>query len=504
MLAGLLQHDSLRGLLPFARQFYGRQSECLWYDGQGAAHSIVQGEGGEQGDPLMPALFALAQHPALEAVQASLQPDEVLFAFLDDIYVVSHPDRTQPIFARLQTALQDLAGIQLHQGKTRIWNAAGEEPTNLAALQGVDSPDPIWVGNWALPPATQGLTVLGAYIRHALHSKRQLHDALLEPNLQASWLLLLFCASPRCNYLLRNLPPSQTEGFAAAHDATTMRCLARLLSPEWPLSLQVRRGYLPLRLGGLGLRSAVQARYTAYWASWADCLPVLQARLPLVADRLVQLLSGEARPQPPCIQAAGQAAQALRGSGYEPPPRAALVAGQVAPAHANFGEFASGWQHAASSAQDLRDFEALLIGLSPPKRSILLSQAGPHSSRAFTTLPTSFELQLDNAHFRIVLQRRLRMPLPLTGSRCRYGHALDPPGRSFSSLQKPGCLPRFVGGKKKKYLLYINNNRIIAYIKNKKKYLILFYLGIEFGNYLFNVILIRIKIWIWFLENDYI
>ena len=29
---------------------------------------------------------------------------------------------------------------------------------------------------------------------------------------------------------------------------------------------------LPLRLGGLGLRSAFRLRYAAHWASWADCI----------------------------------------------------------------------------------------------------------------------------------------------------------------------------------------------------------------------------------------
>ena len=48
-------------------------------------HEIRQGEGGEQGDPLMPALFALDQHPALEAIQGTLQPSEILMAFLDDV-----------------------------------------------------------------------------------------------------------------------------------------------------------------------------------------------------------------------------------------------------------------------------------------------------------------------------------------------------------------------------------------------------------------------------------
>ena len=40
---------------------------------------------GEQGDRLMPAVYALAQHPAVAAVQRRLQESKVLFAFLDDI-----------------------------------------------------------------------------------------------------------------------------------------------------------------------------------------------------------------------------------------------------------------------------------------------------------------------------------------------------------------------------------------------------------------------------------
>ena len=34
---------------------------------------------------------------------------------------------------------------------------------------------------------------------------------------------------------------------------------------------------LPLSKGGLGLRSAVRSRVAAHWASWADCLPMVQA-----------------------------------------------------------------------------------------------------------------------------------------------------------------------------------------------------------------------------------
>ena len=74
-------------MLPFVLMSYGGPSEYLWFDDSGEAFLAPQGEGGEQGDPLMPALFSLGQHNALEAVKREFLPTEKLCAFLDDIYV---------------------------------------------------------------------------------------------------------------------------------------------------------------------------------------------------------------------------------------------------------------------------------------------------------------------------------------------------------------------------------------------------------------------------------
>ena len=85
MLSGVMALPTGSSALPFARQFYGDASSYLWEDESGNVHTVLQAEGGEHGDPLMPALFALGQHRALEAIQAQLQPGERLFAFLDDL-----------------------------------------------------------------------------------------------------------------------------------------------------------------------------------------------------------------------------------------------------------------------------------------------------------------------------------------------------------------------------------------------------------------------------------
>ena len=135
-------------------------------------------------------------------------------------------------------------------GKTRAWNAAGEEPPGLvAALSHREGDPPCWTGSWALPPQEQGLVVLGApigsreYVARILQEKRGQQDLLLArlpavQDLQSAWLLLLLCAAPRCNYLLRTVPRSATASYAASHDEAILRCLATLLPPghSWPLS----------------------------------------------------------------------------------------------------------------------------------------------------------------------------------------------------------------------------------------------------------------------------
>ena len=75
--------------LPFTRMFYGRSSEYLWEMDDGQVHRIPQGEGGEQGDPMMPLLCSLGQHGALEAAHSQFTRGERLLAFFDDTFIVT-------------------------------------------------------------------------------------------------------------------------------------------------------------------------------------------------------------------------------------------------------------------------------------------------------------------------------------------------------------------------------------------------------------------------------
>ena len=121
--------------VPYVRMFYGQPSTYIWEDEHNVVHSIHQGEGGEQGDALMPLLFSLGQHRALQAVSRLLRPGEKLFAFLDDIYVLCPPARVVEVYGILQAELWRHAGIQINGGKTQVWNQAGVCPPRCEVLE---------------------------------------------------------------------------------------------------------------------------------------------------------------------------------------------------------------------------------------------------------------------------------------------------------------------------------------------------------------------------------
>ena len=87
MLRVLMHLPTASKILPYVRLAYQRQSNYLWKDDRGITHVIAQGEGGEQGDPLMPALFSLGLNAALRRIQQNLGNGEMIYAYLDDIYV---------------------------------------------------------------------------------------------------------------------------------------------------------------------------------------------------------------------------------------------------------------------------------------------------------------------------------------------------------------------------------------------------------------------------------
>ena len=208
--------DEGEQILPFIRAFCGQPSTYLWEDDVGEVHIIPQGERGEQGDPLMPLLFCLSQHPALAAVSAGLRDCERLFAFHDDLYIVCRPERVGAVHDLLRRYLWQHAGMSLHAVKTKVWNRSGACPPACVAMQraavAVSPTAVVWRGDHELPTHQQGLKVLGVPLGHPdfvlkfLEAKIAKHRVLLEriplvPDTQSAWLLLSFCAAAPSEFL---------------------------------------------------------------------------------------------------------------------------------------------------------------------------------------------------------------------------------------------------------------------------------------------------------------
>ena len=56
-------------------------------------------------------------------------------AFLDDMHMVSQPERVGSVNAVLQEALFTHIGIRVHGGKTQVWNMAGVRPASCDVLE---------------------------------------------------------------------------------------------------------------------------------------------------------------------------------------------------------------------------------------------------------------------------------------------------------------------------------------------------------------------------------
>ena len=280
MMTGLMRVEGGSAALPFVRMFYGALSEYFWEDSCGTVHTIPQGEGGEQGDALMPLLFAVGQHSALEEASAQLLLGEHLFAFHDDTYMVTMRECVGVVSAIVEEQLRTRARIRIHCGKTKVWNCGGEKPAICDVLEHiarVQNPQAVvWRGS-DIPSHQQGITVLGTPLGHvafiAQHFRNVIEEqrCLLEripmvQDVQSAWLLFLHCVVACTNYQLRSVHPGAVEWHVRSHDQNIWQCLGRILHVDLGMcSDEIRQtATLPLILGGIGFRSAERLRVPVF------------------------------------------------------------------------------------------------------------------------------------------------------------------------------------------------------------------------------------------------
>ena len=178
-----------------------------------------------------------------EGVKEELESGKMLFAFLDDTYVLSRGDRTRPIFNLLAVKVHLQASIRLHASKTRTWNMSEARPPD------VDDLGPgVWHGEGGGKGAHQGVghaswfrSLVQSHTDGRLEEEHKLWEAVgWVPDAQCAWQILVQCARPRCHHLIKTMFPASQQCIL---QITTLECSARskrqhpdyIVSPFYPL-----------------------------------------------------------------------------------------------------------------------------------------------------------------------------------------------------------------------------------------------------------------------------
>ena len=187
-------------------------------------------KGGEQGDAMMPLLYYLVQHRAMQAVGTFARRRASVCVFRPRLLCVPLP-QSWTIDAVLQEALNVHAGTQINAGKTQIWNRSSARPEGCNVSERVaraSNPRTIVWRRSQLPSEMQRLKILGTPLGHSDFIARHLQGVLdeqrvflsripLVSEIQSAWFVLLHCANARANCQIRSVTRG-SGGVRSAHD----------------------------------------------------------------------------------------------------------------------------------------------------------------------------------------------------------------------------------------------------------------------------------------------
>ena len=274
--------------------------------------TIASATGLHQGDPLAGLLFCLVLKPVVDAIEEEVSSLALNAWYLDDGHAIGSKEE-----------LAQVVDIIVREGEHRgliLSRAATVTPPSLSksvvwsSIDGIgdSDQDPLKRG---IPKvrAGDGIVVLGApvgyndFIREKLSSRvAKVRDAVsLLPMIQdphTEFVLLRSCLSlPKIMFMLRAIDTTAFLDELAEFDNIIRGALSRILGavltdPQWA------QASLPVAMGGLGLRSAVDHAAGAHAVSFLTCQTLLdgllgenteEPRLPQPLLDLIAVKTGE-------------------------------------------------------------------------------------------------------------------------------------------------------------------------------------------------------------------
>ena len=279
MLRALFDNPSLSHLWRLAHWSYAQPSQLILSAPRHDPITFLSQRGARQGCVLGTLLFCLTIQPALTKIAQGLQ-DTSLIAIVDDINIAGPVDQVSVALGRILKEFPGL-GLSLSPAKSALlWATHTPTPQSLQTLS-ASHDIPIHAGSLPLLGSIVGSDTKAAMTFAS--SKAEAHSpffhALTHESmpLQNAYLLLRSSAVPRLNFLCRTLPPHITLDACQIFQAHVLKTALHLLQlPQQSLSqVALRQIQLPLRLGGLGLRSVVDTAPAAYLGSLAASAPLI-------------------------------------------------------------------------------------------------------------------------------------------------------------------------------------------------------------------------------------
>ena len=368
-------------LLPFTLSAYGSSSH-LW----SGDDIILSSEGVQQGDPLGPLLFCLALHEPLQQVKC-----EFLSGYLDDIGMADSIDQVIQDTVQLERAAE-LVGLQLNHAKCQVIGITDQtRPTWVAAglkFEECTLDDASLLGS---PLSVRGVD------NAVLLCQKKLETALPRLYLMSAheslFLLKNSLAVPRLQFTLRTAPcfvGSSLKSFDGVVRSALSRSLNLAMDDQaW------EQASLPVRWGGLGVRSAEALSTSAYLSSRAASQELMGVILPATFLSVSDQYAPEAR------------RRWDESKGIAPPDPGTTIHQRA-------------WDDAFCSAKS----QELRGGATPETLARLLACSSDGSGSWLHALPSAtLGLRLSNEEVRIAVGLRLGAPI-VRPHTCQCGQAV--------------------------------------------------------------------------------
>ena len=246
-------HSSIPELDAFCRLSYVEPSILRYGD-----REIISSEGVQQGDPLGPLLFSLTIHPLLSSLTSELG-----FGYLDDVTVGGVGATVEDDVSMLKVEGEAI-GLSLNIGKCELISARPTHTFPIISSFRHCFPNEANLLGAPLQPGPSMDSALNTQCNNLDRAVSRLklitaHDALI---------ILRNCLSaPKLNYTLR-VSPCFGHSSLAKFDDILRRAICSIVNVNIS-DAQWLQASLPVRFGGLGVRSVISLAPSAYLASAA-------------------------------------------------------------------------------------------------------------------------------------------------------------------------------------------------------------------------------------------